>query len=91
MFNPGENFKIYRNLPKQSPSIPFIAVVLKDLVFAYEANPTNTDSGAIYFEKMRIIGQIILSLKSTDYSFLKFDPQFAQSFINVSSFIFIFC
>ena len=63
-------------------------VSLKDLVFTYEGNQDSIDGG-INFHKMRIIHDIVKSLKleekeQIDYSFLKFDPQIATALLNAS-------
>ena len=83
-YSPVGNFAKYRKLSKNSPCIPFVGVALKDLVYAYEGNPSKTVNGAINFDKMRLIAEIVFSLKGTDYSHVKFDPQIAQELLNVS-------
>mmetsp|Transcript_24585 Transcript_24585/g.31264 ORF Transcript_24585/g.31264 Transcript_24585/m.31264 type:complete len:228 (-) Transcript_24585:3-686(-) len=84
IYGPEQNFRKYRALSQTPPCIPFVGCSLKDLVYAYDGNPNKLESGAINFHKSRIIAQIVLSLKDTDYSFLKFNPQVAQALLNVT-------
>ena len=89
-FDPSGSFAKYRKLPTDAPCIPFVGVALKDLVFACEANSDRTEDGnGINFQKMRMIAEIINSLKveqanQIDYSFLDFDPSIAQSILNAT-------
>merc|ERR1712137_1503298 len=86
-FNPTGSFANYRKLSTEAPCIPFVGVALKDLVFACEANPDRVENDGINFQKMRMVAEIIKSLKveqdiQSDYSFLKFNPSVAQSILN---------
>jgi len=42
-----------------APFIPYIGLVLKDITFAEEGNPTTFENGLINFEKMKTIHRII--------------------------------
>lgn len=57
-------------------------------MFAYEGNPDCIDGG-INFNKMRLVLEIVKSLKmekpdQLDYSFLELDPQIATAILNAN-------
>ena len=46
---------------RKPPSLPFFPLVMKDLAFMYEANPSKVD-GLINFEKLRMMARELRKL-----------------------------
>ena len=88
-FDPEGSFKNYRKLSTEPPCIPFVGVTLKDLTFVYDGNPDKIQNSGINFRKMRLIAGLIYSLnisspEHTDYSFLEFNINVAQSILTMT-------
>lgn len=58
---PTANYRVYRSLAKELPSLPVLAVLQRDLLFMYDGNPhyLGPRGDLINVEKMRMIGGAI--------------------------------
>ena len=90
IFNSENNFKVYRQLDSKAPSLPFLAVTLKDLTFLSDGNLDYYDDkpGLINFYKIRAISDAIFSLNldnpdQTNYSHLQLDLNLLQLLLTV--------
>ncbi|KJE96374.1 rap guanine nucleotide exchange factor 4 [Capsaspora owczarzaki ATCC 30864] len=63
LMNPSRNMGIYRALLADSsaPMTPFFPLLIKDLVFIHEGNPSKVD-GMINFEKLRMIARTLRTI-----------------------------
>lgn len=73
LMNPSRNMGIYRNLignlPPNTPVVPFFPLLIKDLVFIHEGNPSKVD-GLINYDKRRLLCKtlrVISKLASVGY------------------------
>nr|XP_018917363.1 PREDICTED: rap guanine nucleotide exchange factor 4 [Bemisia tabaci] len=73
--DPGRNHRAYRTAvgKLQSPFIPFMPLILKDMAFVHEGNKTIVD-GLVNFEKMHMLGQIMRTLRYCRNRHLVLEP-----------------
>jgi len=72
-YSPLSNYKNYRALPKHSPSIPIMAVFMKDLLSTSESNPTycSDEEVSINFTKIQMVGSLLMEIQAPrSYSWL---------------------
>ncbi|KAL1462505.1 hypothetical protein WDU94_014335 [Cyamophila willieti] len=64
LIDPSKNHRAYRQAVSklQSPVIPFMPLLLKDMVFTHEGNKTVVD-GLVNFEKMHMFAQTLRTLR----------------------------
>lgn len=71
LMSPSGNFKSYRNLDTTPPTLPYLAISLRDLTFINDGNPDYIGNNLINFQKMVLFDeqiQKILKCQSTPYS-----------------------
>jgi len=61
------NFRRYRDLlsshlKEAQPTIPYLALVLRDVTFIIDGNPDHLPNGNLNFEKMKLLGSHLLEL-----------------------------
>ena len=81
VFRPQNNYHNYRKLKWNKPTIPFLAVHLRDLTFINDANPTFLDEEkmVVNFEKMVLTHETISKLNIGDPSqFAVSDGRFVE-------------
>jgi len=74
LMDPSRNMKIYRThvLNATPPLVPFFPIVIKDLFFIHECNPSKTNSGLINFDKLRLLASIIRFVDA--FRYVQYDP-----------------
>lgn len=72
---PDQGYRRYRQQLKSSPlpKLPYLGLILADLVLVEEGNPDNID-GLIHFKKRELIYNIILDLRNTQSEPYRFNP-----------------
>jgi hypothetical protein len=72
------NFKNYRSVLKDSPKpvLPYLAVLLKDILFIEEGNPNMRPNGMVNFEKMAMLSKAFSMLKDYQSCPFKFPENF---------------
>eukprot|EP01102_Stenamoeba_stenopodia_P021478 TRINITY_DN8660_c0_g1_i3.p1 TRINITY_DN8660_c0_g1~~TRINITY_DN8660_c0_g1_i3.p1 ORF type:complete len:793 (-),score=146.15 TRINITY_DN8660_c0_g1_i3:575-2953(-) len=60
LLNPAANYRTYRILVKETPCVPIIAILQRDLTFMYDGNPDYLRGDILNYEKMKMIGAAIL-------------------------------
>ena len=75
MIVPDQGYRRYRSQLKAQPmpKLPYLGLVLADLVLVEEGNPDTID-GLIHFKKRELIYNIILELRNTQLEPYRFNP-----------------
>jgi len=74
LMDPSRNMKTYRThlLNATPPLVPFFPIVIKDLFFIHECNPSKTPSGLVNFDKLRLLTSIIRFIDA--FRYIPYDP-----------------
>uniref|UniRef100_A0A1B6CZD4 Rap guanine nucleotide exchange factor 4 n=1 Tax=Clastoptera arizonana TaxID=38151 RepID=A0A1B6CZD4_9HEMI len=75
LIDPSRNHRAYRTYvgKLQSPVIPFMPLLLKDMTFVHEGNKTSMD-GLVNFEKMHMLAQAMRTLRYCRSRHLVLEP-----------------
>uniref|UniRef100_A0A8D9DTX0 Rap guanine nucleotide exchange factor 4 n=2 Tax=Cacopsylla melanoneura TaxID=428564 RepID=A0A8D9DTX0_9HEMI len=88
LIDPSKNHRAYRQAVSklQSPVIPFMPLLLKDMVFTHEGNKTVVD-GLVNFEKMHMLAQTLRTLRYCRTRHLVLDPPTPKAESEVKSYV----
>ncbi|XP_054286535.1 rap guanine nucleotide exchange factor 4 isoform X2 [Macrosteles quadrilineatus] len=88
LIDPSRNHRNYRTYvgKLQSPVIPFMPLLIKDMTFVHEGNKTSVD-GLVNFEKMHMLAQTMRTLRYCRSRHLVLDPPTPKNESEVRSYI----
>ncbi|KAI5744870.1 hypothetical protein M8J76_006025 [Diaphorina citri] len=88
LIDPSKNHRAYRQAVSklQSPVIPFMPLLLKDLAFTHDGNKTVVD-GLVNFEKMHMFAQTLRTLRYCRTRHLVLDPPTPKCESEVKSYV----